>query len=114
MIFDIVARSLTSDRTLVPVEELLGDCAGSRMPDVEPAMLNYQPSAAREWMRVQLRRLRLEQANGGAHLVMDYGECTGCGHCVQAGQGAFRVAERFVQCGVAKPALIRRWDISEP
>jgi len=111
MIFDIVARSLTSDRTLVPVEELLGDCAGSRMPDVEPAMLSIS-RVQRAVDACPTSALRLEQANGGTHLVMDYGECTGCGHCVQAGQGAFRVAERFVQCGVAKPALVRRWDIS--
>ncbi len=101
MIFDIVARSLTSDRTLVPVEELLGDCAGSRMPDVEPAMLSIS-RVQRAMDACPTSALRLEQANGGAHLVMDYGECTGCGHCVQVGQGAFRVAERFVQCGVAK------------
>jgi Ni,Fe-hydrogenase III small subunit/NAD-dependent dihydropyrimidine dehydrogenase PreA subunit len=110
MIFDIVVRSLASDRTLVSVEELLGDCVGSRMPDVQPAMLSIS-LAQRAVDACPTSALRLEQANGGTHLVMDYGECTGCGNCVQVGQGAFRVADRFVHCGVAKPGLIRRWDI---
>jgi len=111
MIFDIVARSLASDRTLVSVEELLGDCAGSRMPDVQPAMLSTG-LAQRAVDACPTSALRLEQANGGTHLVMDYGECTGCGDCVQAGQGAFRIAERFMHCDVARAGLIRRWDIS--
>ncbi len=111
MIFDIVARSLASDRTLVPVEELLGDCAGSRMPDVQPAMLSTG-LARRAVDACPTSALRLEQANGGTQLVMDYGECTGCGDCVQVGQGAFRIAERLMHCGVARAGLIRRWDIS--
>jgi Ni,Fe-hydrogenase III small subunit len=54
----------------------------------------------------------LEQADGTTHLVMNYGECTGCGHCVQAGRGVFRIAQRFLYCGVPKAGLIRRWDVS--
>ena len=34
MIFDIAKRSLQSESVLIPVESLLGNVAGSRMPTV--------------------------------------------------------------------------------
>ena len=111
MIFDIVARSLGSEKTLVSVEELLGDCAGSRMPDIQAEMLSISV-AQRAIDACPTSALRLEQASGSTHLILDYGECTGCGHCVTVAQGMFRFAERFMHCGVAKSGLTRRWDIS--
>ena len=44
MIFDIAARSLASSNVLIPVEELLGDCTGSRMPEVDPERLSFDAS----------------------------------------------------------------------
>ncbi len=110
MIFDIAARSFASSKVLIPVEELLGDCTGSRMPEVDGERLNFDiarcavdacPTAA----------LQLELGGSTRRLVLNYGECTGCGRCVEASRGALRVAERLLHCGVAKSGLIRRWDI---
>jgi len=39
MIGDVVRRSLGSPRVLIPVEQLLGDASGSRMPEVRPELL---------------------------------------------------------------------------
>jgi Ni,Fe-hydrogenase III small subunit len=110
MIFDIAARSLASSKVLIPIEVLLGDCTGSRMPEVDCERLNFDvarcavdacPTAA----------LQLELGGSTRRLVLNYGECTGCGDCVEASRGALRVARRLLHCGVAKSGLIRRWDI---
>jgi Ni,Fe-hydrogenase III small subunit/NAD-dependent dihydropyrimidine dehydrogenase PreA subunit len=111
MIFDIAARSLASKQVLIPVEQLLGDCTGSRMPEVDPERLTFA-AAERAVDACPTSALQLEQEGGGERLVLNYGECTGCGNCVQTIGGAFRVAERLMHCGVPKAGLIRRWDIA--
>jgi Ni,Fe-hydrogenase III small subunit/NAD-dependent dihydropyrimidine dehydrogenase PreA subunit len=110
MILDIAARSLTSSNVLIPVEELLGDCTGSRMPEVDVELLTPD-TASRAVDACPTAALQLQEVNGVRQLVLNYGECTGCGNCVEAGRGALRAAERLVHCGVAKSALIRRWNI---
>ena len=47
----------------------------------------------------------------GSHLAFNYGECIGCGNCIEAGEGALVAAAKLVCCGVSKPALARRWDV---
>jgi len=110
MIFDIAARSLASSKVLIPVEQLLGDCTGSRMPEVDPERLSFD-AAIRAVEACPTSALQLEGRDGARQLVLNYGECTGCGNCVEASRGALRAAKRLVHCGVSKSALIRRWDI---
>jgi Ni,Fe-hydrogenase III small subunit/ferredoxin len=110
MIFDVAARSLASVKVLIPVEQLLGDCTGSRMPDVDPEHLTFD-AARRAVEACPTTALQLRELDGVRQLVLNYGDCIGCGNCVAASGGALRVAERLVQCGVAKSGLIRRWDV---
>ncbi len=101
MIFDIVARSLTSKRVLMPTEQLLGNCAGSRMPEVQPKLLTKALAQAAV-DACPTSALQLESREGNTHLIMNYGECTGCGQCVEVSQGAFVVAESLACCGVSQ------------
>ena len=110
MIFDVAARSLRSKTVLIPVERLLGDCTGSRMPEIDPAQLNFE-SASRALNACPMAALRQEERDNTRELVLDYGECTGCGNCIEAGRDAMRVATKLSHCGVARAGLIRRWDV---
>lgn len=110
MIFDLIQRSISSKRVLVPVEELFGDCVGGRVPDVVPEMLS-EVVARRLADACSTSALAIEDVNGGACLRLDYGECIGCMRCVEASPGAVSVARKFVRCGVSRKALVRRWDI---
>lgn len=106
MILDVVKRSLTSPRVLISVEQLLSDARGSRMPDVDASKLT-QAIARGVVEACPTSALGLS----GSHLALNYGECIGCGNCLEAGQGAFMAAEKLDCCGVSKAALVRRWDI---
>lgn len=94
---------------LIPVERLLGDCAGSRMPEADPAHLNPD-SAGLAAQSCPTGALRLEEDNHARTLVLDYGECVGCGYCIDAGRGAMRTAQKLNSCGITRAALVRRWD----
>jgi Ni,Fe-hydrogenase III small subunit/ferredoxin len=110
MIFDVAARSLASKQVLIPVERLLGDCTGSRMPHIEPSLLTYEASS-RAVAACTTSALRLEEHHGIRQLILDYAECTGCGQCIEAAPGPFSAASRNVPCGVSRSALIRHWDV---
>jgi Ni,Fe-hydrogenase III small subunit/NAD-dependent dihydropyrimidine dehydrogenase PreA subunit len=110
MIGDVVKRSFQSPRFLIPVEELLGDASGGRMPEVRPELLTEE-IARRVVNACPTSALTLTEARAGNHLVLNYGECIGCSRCVQAGEGVVLTTNRFTRCGVRKEALIRRWDI---
>lgn len=110
MIFDVAARSLRSNPVLIPVERLIGDCSGSRMPEADPAQLNFE-SASRVVKACSTAALRLEERDNRRQLVLDYGECVGCGNCLEAGRGALRLANKLGQCGVGRTGLVRRWDV---
>lgn len=110
MIFDIAARSLASKQVLIPVEQLLGDCTGSRMPEVDPAYLNFH-SASTAVSSCPTSAARFETHNGSRHFVLDYSECNGCGSCIETSRGALRPAARLTQCGVPRAALVRRWNL---
>ena len=106
MILEVVKRSLTSRRVLIPVEMLSANAAGSRMPDVDAARLT-RAIAQRVVDACPTSALALQ----GSGLALNYGECIGCGNCIEAGEGAFSAAARLECCGAGKSALTRRWNI---
>lgn len=109
MIGDVIARSLQHASRVIPVEELLGNCDGSRMPDVvadrlTPAitqrLANACPTAA----------LGSEEFAGRPCLRLSYGRCVGCGRCAEMGEGAVVLARKFAWSGVARDQTVRYWD----
>src|SRR5512143_4336349 len=106
MILDVVKRSLNSPRVLIPVEQLLRDASGSRLPDVDASKLT-QAIAQRVVNACPTSALSL----GNSQLALNYGECTGCGNCLEAGEGAFVAATKLRVCGGSNAALVRRWNI---
>jgi Ni,Fe-hydrogenase III small subunit/ferredoxin len=110
MIFDVIQQSLQSKRCLVPVQALLGDARGGRLPNVNGTALT--PDLAERAARVcPTSALTLHPIPGGhIQLRMDYGECIGCGNCVEVAASAFHVQETFTRCGVTRPTLVQRWD----
>jgi Ni,Fe-hydrogenase III small subunit/NAD-dependent dihydropyrimidine dehydrogenase PreA subunit len=109
MIFDIVKRSWVVPNVLISVEELIANSHGSRMVDVNAAALT-EAIARRVVDSCPWAALSIGEANGHATLSLNYGRCTGCGSCIETGEGAFVIAEK-VLCGVSKQALVRRWDV---
>ncbi|HEV2486616.1 MAG TPA: NADH-quinone oxidoreductase subunit B family protein [Terracidiphilus sp.] len=109
MIFDIVQRSLSSPKVLVSIEELIANSLGSRIPDVHAIALTVS-IARRAVDSCGISALAIDEVDGRSILSLDYGKCTGCGHCVEVGEGAFFQAEN-VACGVSRLALVRRWDV---
>jgi Ni,Fe-hydrogenase III small subunit/ferredoxin-like protein FixX len=110
MIFDLVKQSLKSPRVLIPVEELLGNAQGSRMPEVKPALLTIT-IAERIVAACPTAALALEKTETGSFLTLDYGDCIGCGRCHASGDGAVVRAQRLLCCGVGRSALVKRWDL---
>ncbi len=106
MIFDVVKRSLQSPRVLLPIEDLLGNCSGSRMPEVHAAMLT---DAIAERVVAVCPTSALVYRDG--RLTLSYGDCIGCGRCIEAGEGAIVAAETFSRCGGPKQCLVRTWDL---
>ena len=109
MILDLVRRSMKSATVLIPIEELMANAQGGRMPDVRAEALNAQ-IARLAVDSCPMSALTVDTADGHVTLALDYGSCTGCGHCIEAGEGAFFTAKR-VQCGVNRQGLVRRWDV---
>ena len=106
MILEVVKRSATSERVLIPVEALTNDASGSRLPEIDPARLTL--ALAKRLVDVcPTSALALS----GAELLLDYGKCIGCGECIEAAEGAVTVARRMSRCGSSKAGLVRRWDI---
>jgi Ni,Fe-hydrogenase III small subunit/ferredoxin len=110
MIFDVIQQGLQSSRCLIPVRALLGDAKGSRMPRVNGTALT--PELAERAVQVcPTSALTLQPVSGGHRVLrIDFGECIGCGHCVEAAASAFQVQETFTRCGVPRQALVQRWD----
>jgi Ni,Fe-hydrogenase III small subunit len=108
MIFDVLQRSLKSPQRLVPVEELLGNAAGSRMPEVNPKELSKEAAQAAS-AACPTSALTIVDISGRQLLRMDYGECIGCGRCFEAGQ-AFSPATKLSYCGVRRGQLVRHFD----
>ena len=110
MMFDVIQQSLQSKRRLIPVQVLLGNATGGRMPKVNGTALT--PELAERAAQVcPTSALTLQPVPGGhRELRIDYGECIGCGHCVEVAGSAFQVGETFTRCGVRRQTLIERWD----
>lgn len=110
MILDVLKSSLTAPSHLIPVEALLGNCQGSRMPEVRPAALT--PAAAQLAAEVcPTAALAVEQREERLQLKLDYGKCIGCGRCLQVAPEAFVRADRFTRVGVSREALVRFWEV---
>jgi Ni,Fe-hydrogenase III small subunit/ferredoxin len=111
MITDVVFRSLRSRSRLIPVEELLNTCAGSRMPEIVPELLTV-PMAYRLANACPTSAITTHsRVSGGLGLTLDYGKCIGCGNCVDAGEGTVRLAQHFAKSGVSREELVRVWQV---
>jgi Ni,Fe-hydrogenase III small subunit/ferredoxin-like protein FixX len=110
MIGDVIERSLRERSPLISVEALLGNCDGSRMPEIladrltsaiVQRLVEVCPTAA----------LSMEESEACRCLQLSYGKCIGCGKCMEAGEGAVVPAKHFTRCGVAKEQTVRLWDV---
>ena len=110
MIGDIIGQSLRHPSRLIPVEALLGNCDGSRMPDVIADRLT--PMIAQKLVEVcPTGAMGITENEGRACLALSYGHCIGCGKCVESGEEAVVTAKDFRWSGVTKEQAVRRWDI---
>jgi Ni,Fe-hydrogenase III small subunit/Pyruvate/2-oxoacid:ferredoxin oxidoreductase delta subunit len=107
MIFDVIRRSLSAPNRLVPVEELLGRTEGSRMPQVNAALLNRK-AAELASAACPTGALTLIKQKDRELLRLDYGECIGCGRCMD--QPGVSPAPRLTCCGGWKSQLVRHFD----
>lgn len=110
MIFDVVKQSLKSPSVLIPVEALLGDANGSRMPEVRPQKLT-RAIADQVVSACPTSALSINEAEGRVLFQFDYGECIGCGRCYPPSEGALVPAEKLFRCGVSRRGLVRQWDL---
>src|SRR5271167_3506089 len=110
MIFEVIERSLRQPSQIVPVEALLGNCEGGRMPEVVAARLT--PAIARQLADIcPTAAIRMKEDEGRPRLSLSYGRCIGCGKCIEAGEGAVVTATRLACCGEARDGLTRTWDL---
>jgi Ni,Fe-hydrogenase III small subunit/ferredoxin len=107
MIFDVIESSLKAPSRLIPVEALLCQATGSRMPQVQPCLLTKEMAELASSV-CPTSALSLTEMNGEKLLRMDYGECIGCGRCMEL--EAFSPAERLPRCGVRRQRLIQYFD----
>lgn len=110
MILNVIRKSLKSSRVLIPIEELLGDATGSRMPEVQPALLTAA-IAQRVVAACPTAALATEKSESGCVLTLDYGECIGCERCFAPSDGAVIPAKRVTCCGASRKGLIRQWNV---
>src|ERR1019366_69403 len=111
MISNMLRRSLRGGVQVIPVEQLIANCSGSRMPDVDAAALT-QTLAEKAVLACPTSALSGASPVAERHLTLDYGECIGCGRCIEVAAPAFLEAKNFAYCGVRRDGLVRRWDIS--
>lgn len=110
MIGDVIERSLRQRSPVIPVQALLGNCDGSRMPEIVADRLTEE--VAQRLVEVcPTSALGMYEFEDRRCLRLSYGHCIGCGKCADAGQGAVVVARNFTRCGVAKEQTVRLWDI---
>ncbi len=111
MIGDVIVRSLRQADRVIPIEELLGNCDGSRMPDIVADRLT--PAIAEKIAGVcPTAALASDEFAGRLCLRLSYGRCVGCGRCIDVGESAVVPAKRFAWSGVAKDQTVRCWDAS--
>jgi Ni,Fe-hydrogenase III small subunit/uncharacterized Fe-S cluster protein YjdI len=109
MIGDVIAQSLRQPDRVIPVEALIGNCEGSRMPEVVAERLT--PAIARKIMDAcPTAALSAQEHAGRPCLSLSYGRCIGCGRCIEAGEGAVVAATKAPWCGGTKAQIVRLWD----
>ncbi len=82
------------------------------MPDVQPALLT--PEIARRVTEIcPTAAFTTREEGNQIELRLSYGECIGCGRCIEAGQGAIVAVRVFLWTGVSKQHLVRRWNVNE-
>src|SRR5271157_1828485 len=110
MIFEVLEQSLRQPNRVIPLDALLGNCEGSRMPDVTAARLT--PAIAQRLVEVcPTGAFSLGESGGQLCLKLSYTECVGCGKCEEHGVGAVVTAQRFTWCGLPKGNAVRLWNI---
>lgn len=110
MIFQIIERSLREPMRVIPVESLIGNCVGSRMPDVVGSRLT--PSIAQKLVDVcPTAAFQVEERANQSVLKLLYGKCIGCGECFEPSEGAVVAAKSFSWCGRSRDGLVRTWDL---
>lgn len=110
MILDVIERSLRQRNRVIPIEALLGNCEGSRMPDVVADHLT--PVIAQKLVEIcPTGALGVQEFEGHRCLTLSYGQCIGCGKCSDVGQGSVIATKCFNRVGVRKSQTIRYWDI---
>lgn len=107
MILDVVRCSLNAPNRLIPVQELLGSSAGSRLPQINPSLLDRKTAESVSGA-CPTGALTLVKQNDHELLRLDYGECIGCGRCME--HAAFLPTERLACCGGSKQQLTRHFD----
>jgi Ni,Fe-hydrogenase III small subunit/Pyruvate/2-oxoacid:ferredoxin oxidoreductase delta subunit len=110
MIGDVIRQSLGQRDTVIPVEALLGNCNGSRMPHVVADRLT-PTTAHRTIDACPTAALGIEDHAGRRCLRLSYGRCIGCGRCIEAGDSAVILVKNCAYLGVAKEHTVRLWDI---
>src|SRR5258708_37851978 len=110
MIFEVIEQSLRQPNRVIPVEALLGNGDGSRMPEVMAAQLT--PAIAQRLVEVcPTAAFRIEEHNRRPRLRLSYGEWIGCGRGFEPSEGAGVAARRFYWCGHTKDRVGRVWDL---
>ena len=79
------------------------------MPEVNPARLNGEIAGAISDV-CPTPALAIVESNGRKLLRMDYGECIGCGRCIEAGNSAVIAAKKLLRCGVRRHELVQHFD----
>jgi Ni,Fe-hydrogenase III small subunit/NAD-dependent dihydropyrimidine dehydrogenase PreA subunit len=110
MIYEVIERSLRQPNRVIPVEALVGNCDGSRMPEVIAAQLTHEV-ASRLVEVCPTAAFRIEEHNNRPVLRLSYGECIGCGRCFEPSEGAVVASKSFSWCGQPKDRLVRFWDL---
>src|SRR5260370_14997907 len=110
MIFEVIERSLRQPNRVIAVEALLGNCDGSRMPEVIAAQLTHAV-ASRLVEVCPTAAFRIEENNNRPFLGLSYGECIGCGRCFEPSEGAVVASKSLSCCGQPKDRLVRFWDL---
>src|SRR5258708_26758623 len=110
MTFEVIEQRLRQPNRVIPVEALLGNGEGSRMPEVMAAQLTT--AIAQRLVEVcPTAAFRIEEHDRRPRLRLSYGECIGCGRCFEPSEGAVVAAKSFYWCGHAKDRLVRGWDL---
>ena len=110
MIGDVIRLSLQGPDRVIPVDQLLGNCEGSRMPHVVAGRLT--PAIARRISDAcPTAALGIVVDGDRRCLMLSYGRCIGCGKCIDTGEGAVILEKTCTFSGVPKQQTVRLWDV---